>query len=188
MSATSDSMPLRYSSGSGRCQTGSPARSDAPRTWPTRSSLFPMSPAIWRPRATTQAPVSVATSTMASGAASAASDRPSASTRRPSASVLSTSIVLPLRIFNTSPGLTARPPGMFSVVGTMAITLAATARSASADMVASTAAAPLMSVFMVIIPSAVLIDSPPESKVMPLPTSATVGTCPSPTPGAGLEG
>ena len=187
MSATSDSMPLRYSSGSGRGQTSSPARSDAARTCVTRSSLLPISPAIWRPRATTQAPVRVATSTMASGAASAASERPSASTRLPSASVLSTSMVLPLRILSTSPGLTARPPGMFSVVGTMAITLTPTPRSARADMVASTAAAPLMSVFIVIIPSADLIDSPPESKVMPLPTSAMVGTRPS-TPDTGLEG
>ena len=54
---------------------------------------------------------------MASGASSTARDRPSASTRRPSQSVLSTSMVLPLRILSTSPGLTALPPGMFSVVG-----------------------------------------------------------------------
>ena len=34
-----------------------------------------------------------------------------------------------------------------------------------------------MSVFIVIIPLAVLIDSPPESNVMPLPTSATSECC-----------
>ena len=45
-------------------------------------------------------------------------------------------------------------------------------------MVASTAAAPDMSVFIVSIPSAVLIDRPPESKVMPLPTRATVPRAP----------
>ena len=33
-----------------------------------------------------------------------------------------------------------------------------------------------MSVFMVVMPSAVLSESPPESKVMPLPTSTTWGT------------
>ena len=37
-----------------------------------------------------------------------------------------------------------------------------------------TAAAPDMSVFIVSMPSAVLSDRPPESKVMPLPTRATV--------------
>ena len=49
-------------------------------------------------------------------------DRPSASTRRPSASVLSTSMVFPLRIVSTSPGLTALPPGMFSVIGAKPMT------------------------------------------------------------------
>ena len=39
-------------------------------------------------------------------------------------------------------------------------------------MAAATAAAPDMSVFIVSMPSAVLIDRPPESKTIPLPTSA----------------
>ena len=39
----------------------------------------------------------------------------------------------------------------------------------------STTAAPVMSRFMVVMPSAGLMDRPPVSKVMPLPTSTTVG-------------
>ena len=115
---------------------------------------------------------------MASGFSSAASDSPSARTRRPSASVFSTSMVLPLRARSTSPGLMARPLGMFSVVGMIPITRTGTCRSARADIVASTAAAPDMSVFIDIMPSAVLSESPPESKVIPFPTSATVTEAP----------
>ena len=137
-----------------------------------------MRPAIFRPRAIMHAPVRVARSMTASTPASTASDSPSASTSLPSASVLRTSTVLPLRIFSTSPGLMARPPGMFSVVGTIPMTLTLGASAGSSDMVASTAAAPDMSVFIVSIPSAVLIDRPPESKVMPLPTRATVPRAP----------
>src|SRR5579884_401177 len=49
-----------------------------------------------------------------------------------------------------------------------------TPRSDRTDMVAATAAAPDMSVFIVSMPPAVLIDRPPESNTTPLPTSATV--------------
>ena len=42
------------------------------------------------------------------------------------------------------------------------------------DIVASTAAAPDMSVFIVSMPCAGLMDKPPESKITPLPTSASV--------------
>ena len=45
-------------------------------------------------------------------------------------------------------------------------------------MVARTAAAPDMSVFIVFIESAGLSDSPPESKVMPLPTRTTSPAAP----------
>ena len=38
----------------------------------------------------------------------------------------------------------------------------------------STAAAPLISAFMVSMPFGVFSDSPPESKVIPLPTKTTV--------------
>ena len=139
------------------------------------------------PRATVAAPVRVARSTTASGAGSisAASDSASASTSRPSASVFSTSTVDPLRMVSTSPGLRARAPGMFSAIGAMAVTRTRTARSAQAERAAITIAAPLMSVFMVDIPSAVLRERPPESKVMPLPTRTTWGTRPSIVTGSG---
>ena len=42
-----------------------------------------------------------------------------------------------------------------------------------ASIVAATAAAPAMSDFISHMPCAGLIDKPPESNVMPLPTSAT---------------
>ncbi len=67
---------------------------------------------------------------------------------------------------------------MFSVRGAMAVIRMGAPRAAAASMAASTAAAPLMSVFMVSMPAAVLSESPPESKVMPLPTRTTCGTCP----------
>ncbi len=44
-------------------------------------------------------------------------------TSRPSASVLSTSMLFPFMARTTSPGLWAEPPGMFSVAGTMPVTL-----------------------------------------------------------------
>ena len=45
-------------------------------------------------------------------------------------------------------------------------------------MVATTAAAPAISPFMVIIPPAVLIERPPLSKVIPFPARATVRRAP----------
>ena len=173
-SAISESRSFRYSWGSGSGHTDSPARSAALRTWSIQRSSLPMSPATLMPSATMQAPVSVARSMTASGFSSAASDSPSARMRRPSASVLRTSTVLPLRILRTSPGLMARPPGMFSVVGTNPMTLVGTPAARSTDIAPMTAAAPDMSVFIVSMPSAGLSDRPPESKVMPLPTRATV--------------
>ena len=68
------------------------------------------------------APVSVATSTRCVAPSCRAYQRPSPRIRRPSASVLITSTVLPSALFRTSPGLIARPPGMFSVVGTTPMT------------------------------------------------------------------
>jgi len=77
----------------------------------------------------------------------------------------------PSLVMSTSPGLIAASPGMFSVIGAIAVTLAPTPSAAAAPRAPRTMAAPDMSVFMVVMPSAVLSDSPPESKVMPLPTS-----------------
>ena len=65
----------------------------------------------------------------------------------------------------------AAPPGMFSLMGAMAVTRTATPSVSSTVIAAMTIAAPDMSVFMVVMPPAVLRDSPPESKVTPLPTS-----------------
>ncbi len=118
------------------------------------------------------APVSVARSTIASGLASDASESASARISRPSASVFRTSTVFPLRIFRTSPGRVASPPSMLSVSGMNPDTLTPGASSGSTDMAPRTAAAPAMSHFMVIMPWPVLMERPPESKVMPLPTRA----------------
>ena len=107
------------------------------------------------------APVSVARSTMASGSASAASDRASARIRRPSASVLSTSMVLPLRMVSTSPGRVASPPSMLSVMGRYALTLTGAATTGSTDMAPMMAAAPHMSIFIIIMPWAVLDGQAP---------------------------
>src|SRR6476646_9369251 len=59
MSATSESIILRYFSGSGSGHTDSPARSAALRTCVIHDSSVPMSPATASPSATTHAPVSV---------------------------------------------------------------------------------------------------------------------------------
>lgn len=115
MSATLLSSCLRYAFSNGSCQICSSVAALAARNRSTMLWLLPMTPATLVPSATMQAPVSVAMSTMASGASSTANDRPSASTRRPSASVLWISAVLPLRKVSTSPNLTALPPGMLSV-------------------------------------------------------------------------
>ncbi len=172
-------MSLLYCSGNGNGHTCSPARSAAARTCSPQPSLLVIRPAIFSPNATTQAPVSVARSMIASGFASTASESPSARINRPSASVLSTSTVLPLRIFSTSPGRMAAPLGMFSTMGVNAITLALTPRSFNADIAPITAAAPPMSVFIVSMPEPVLSESPPESKTTPLPTRATVPRAPT---------
>ena len=93
---------------------------------------------------------------------------------RPSASVLMTSMVLPERLVTTSPGLTAVPDGMFSVLGMRPTTWTAGLRRPSISKVPSTAAAPDMSYFMSSMFCAGLIEMPPVSNVTPLPTS-TIG-------------
>ena len=60
-----------------------------------------------------------------------------------------------------------------------AVTRIGRARRAAAATTASTVAAPVMSYFMPTIDDGGLSDSPPESKVMPLPTSATDAAAPS---------
>src|ERR1700749_4426104 len=73
-----------------------------------------------------------------------------------------------------SDGRWAAPPGMFSAAHRSATALTGRARSATAAVAASTAAAPLMSHFIVSMDFGGLSDRPPESKVMPFPTKATV--------------
>src|SRR6202030_2375312 len=63
---------------------------------------------------------------------------------------------------------------MFSAIGTVAITLIGSPRRAASTVVAITAAAPLMSEVMWCMLVAGLIEMPPVSNVMPLPTRATV--------------
>ena len=69
--------------------------------------------------------------------------------RRPSASVLSTSTVVPSLMVRTSPGVTALPPGRLSVAGIRPTTCTGSPRRAAPDRAPNTAAAPLMSDFMV---------------------------------------
>ncbi len=75
----------------------------------------------------------------------------------------------------TSPGLSARPPGMFSVIGTTPTTSIGAFSSEIARIAPMTAAPPAMSSFIRSMPSAGLIEMPPVSKVMPLPTSPSTG-------------
>ena len=95
----------------------------------------------------------------------------SARMRRPSASVLPTSTVCPLRILSTSEGRYADPDGMFSAIGTVAMISTGSFSAAAATVLAMTAAAPPMSDFIGAM-FAVLMLSPPESKVIPFPTRA----------------
>ena len=83
-------------------------------------------------------------------------------------------MVCPLMLVTTSPGLTARPLIRFSQLGIKPTTLMAGLSSASARNTPNTLAAPDMSNFISSISGAGLIEMPPLSKVMPLPTS-TVG-------------
>ena len=99
---------------------------------------------------------------------------PSASAKisRPSASVVIISIVFPFIAVRISAGLKAVPLGKFSVAGTIAMTFTFGFSWAMAPMAAITEAAPDISLFISPIWSDGFIEIPPESKVMPLPTSA----------------
>ena len=65
---------------------------------------------------------------------------------------------------------------MFSAIGANVVTLSGSLSRAIASVAWTTAAAPAMSDFISFIPAAGLMLSPPESKVMPLPTSARCAT------------
>ena len=76
----------------------------------------------------------------------------------------------------TSPGLTARPLGMFSQAAISTTRLIFGLSSTTARSAPSTEAAPPMSNFISSMPAPGFSEMPPESKVMPLPTS-TMGAC-----------
>ena len=116
--------------------------------------------------------VSVAMSTIRSGLRLTARPRASASTSRPSASVLETSTVVPSYVVSTSPGRNEAPPTMFSASAAKPLTRTGSWSRAMVSTAWTTAAAPAMSSFIVGMLAAGLMVSPPESKVMPLPTSA----------------
>ena len=86
------------------------------------------------------------------------------------------SMVLPDMAVTTSPGLKALPSGMFSAEQTMAMTWTAGLSCAIARMAPIMAAAPAMSYFILSMSSAGLMEMPPVSKVMPLPTRPSMGT------------
>ena len=73
---------------------------------------------------------------------------------------------------STSPGRTALPETMFSAIGTNVLTLIGSPRLAITYVACTTAAAPAMSDFISFMLAAGLMVRPPESNVMPLPTSA----------------
>ena len=69
---------------------------------------------------------------------------------------------------------------MFSAIGTVAVTVDRRPSAATGSTAAITAAAPAMSDFISYMPGAGLIERPPVSNVMPLPTSATFLRAPAP--------
>ena len=77
-----------------------------------------------------------------------------------------------------SPGFIARGPGRFSLEGTIPITLICGLSRPIASIAPITPAPPDMSYFISCMFSAGLIEMPPESKVSPLPTSASRSSLP----------
>ena len=86
-------------------------------------------------------------------------------------------MVWPDMLLTMSPGLVARPLGMFSHAGTTPTRLIGSSSVATALNVPSTLAAPLMSNFISSIAGGGFSEMPPVSNVTPLPTSA-VGASP----------
>ena len=75
----------------------------------------------------------------------------------------------------TSPGFCALPSGMFSAAQTMPMTRTLGLSRAMARMAPIMAAPPAMSYFIISMLSAGLMEMPPVSKVMPLPTRPRTG-------------
>ena len=82
-----------------------------------------------------------------------------------------TSIVLPFAARRMSPGRNASPPGRFSAAARAAIARTGVPSAASAPIPCSVPAPPDMSPFMSCIPPEGLIEMPPASNVIDLPTS-----------------
>ena len=89
--------------------------------------------------------------------------------------MLMISIDLPDMAICTSPGFCAVPEGMFSAAHTMPITRTFGFSCAMARIAPIIAAPPAMSYFIFSMPSAGLMEMPPVSKVMPLPTRPSTG-------------
>ena len=87
--------------------------------------------------------------------------------------MLRISTVLPFIAVTTSLGREALPSGIFSTAATTPMTGTVGFSSAIARIVPITVAPPDMSYFIASMPSAGLIEMPPVSNVMPLPTSAS---------------
>ena len=87
--------------------------------------------------------------------------------------MLVTSVVRPPYCVITSPGRIEVPLTAFSAIGSRPVTRTGQSTSGSAAITAATTPAPVMSRFMVTIDWPGLMERPPLSKVMPLPTSTT---------------
>ena len=112
---------------------------------------------------------------ISSGSSSPARVSASPSTSRPSASVLVISTVSPLRLFKMSPGRRALPSIAFSTAGISRCRCTGSFASITRLASASACAAPPISFFINSMPAGDFIDSPPVSKVTPLPTIAIFG-------------
>ena len=125
-----------------------------------------------------QAPVRVAMSTIQLGFSCWTKVSASHSTSRPSASVFRISMVWPDMLVTTSPGLVARPEGMFSAQATTATMFRGKSNCVTACITPMTVAAPPMSYFISSMPAPGFRLIPPVSKVMPLPTKAIGASSP----------
>ena len=85
------------------------------------------------------------------------------------------SIDLPDIAICTSPGFCALPDGIFSVARMMAVIFNLGLSRAMARMAPIMVAPPAMSYFIFSMPSLGLMEMPPVSKVMPLPTNPSTG-------------
>ena len=94
-------------------------------------------------------------------------------------------MVVPSMARTTSPGLTAAPSVTFSALGISPTRRNGSASVSSAANTPITAAEPLMSYFILLMPSRGFSDTPPVSNVTPLPISTTVGSLPPRLPPLG---